>query len=333
MEPQINKPSVFVTYRWESEEYSDKVISFTDYLRRNGFNAVMDELLSQEESAIDFPKMMHNAFTKYDKVIILISPGYKERADNFVGGVGFEYGILIKDFEQNKNKYIIASLLGIDNLDSQTPLYLKGKEVIDLTNSKKHDRLFAKLLDEKIIEFSPVGESLPPLQKKFPSDFISKPNISIDEIKVNPLGSSSYRAGQIVSIDYNLSFILKNISNLLIDDYSFEIYLPKNFYNSLLIYYRRNRQKLEFSSNREEDGYNVLTCDAKKIFPSQSIAIKSFAFSLTREVFVILMRNPIRVKLYIGNHKEEREFQLNDYLHHKAPTSHHETKVLIDSFK
>lgn len=333
MESQINKPSVFVTYRWENEEYSDKVISFTDYLRKSGFNAKMDALVSQEESAIDFPEMMHNVFIKYDKVIILISPGYKERAEKFIGGVGFEYGMLIKDFNQNKNKYIIATLLGMEDIESQTPLFLKEKEVLDLTKQEKHDRLFAKLLDEKIIKFSPVGESLPILQKKLPSDFISKPNISIDEIKVNPLGKSFYRAGQLVNIDYSLSFILKNISDLLIHEYSFEIYLPKGFYNSLLIYYSRNRQKLEFSSNREEDGYNVLIYDPKKIFPNQSIAIKSFDFSLTREVFLILMKNPIRVKLYVGNHMEEREFQLNDYLHHKDPISHHETKVLIDSFK
>ena len=79
------------------------------FLRENGFNAVIDKLIAQKETAADFSKMMHQAFTEYDKVLVVLSKGYKEKAETFQGGVGTEYSLLIKDIESNVTKYILGS--------------------------------------------------------------------------------------------------------------------------------------------------------------------------------------------------------------------------------
>lgn len=100
---------VFVTYSWESEEHNDKVLSFTDFLRSQGFSAENDKFHSQNETATDFNKMMHQAFTDYKKVIIVLSKGYIEKATKFKGGVGNEYSMIIKDIETSVNKYILVA--------------------------------------------------------------------------------------------------------------------------------------------------------------------------------------------------------------------------------
>lgn len=49
--------------------------------------------------------MMAQSLKNADKVIIVLSEEYKEKADSFKGGVGDEYQYIIKDIK-NKNKSI-----------------------------------------------------------------------------------------------------------------------------------------------------------------------------------------------------------------------------------
>ena len=65
MEETKKQIKVFITYRQENDNYKRDVIAFTDFLRQKGFHAEMDELVRQEETSIDFPKMMHKIFTDY----------------------------------------------------------------------------------------------------------------------------------------------------------------------------------------------------------------------------------------------------------------------------
>jgi len=124
---------VFVTYSWDNDEHCERIVSFTNFLRQSGFNAEIDRMLIQEESAIDFKKMMHKAMTDYKKVIVVLSKGYKEKAEAFRGGVGNEYTLILNDIEANKNKYILVSLDGIN--DDIAPLFFKGREILDLSDN------------------------------------------------------------------------------------------------------------------------------------------------------------------------------------------------------
>ena len=69
----------------------------------------MDQMLIQESTALDFIEMMHRAMTDYTKVIIVLSSGYKSKAEGFSGGVGNEYSMIIKSIRENPNKYILVS--------------------------------------------------------------------------------------------------------------------------------------------------------------------------------------------------------------------------------
>ena len=100
---------IFVTYAWSGDNFNSKVISFADFLRTKGFDTTLDRKKSQEESAINFNKMMIEGISTSDKVIVVLNKIYKEKADKFQGGVDIEFQIIFEDIKTNKNKYIFVS--------------------------------------------------------------------------------------------------------------------------------------------------------------------------------------------------------------------------------
>lgn len=165
----MSEKDVFVTYSWDSEEHNTQVISFVNHLRENGFHAEMDRSVSQNHSATDFRKMMHRGMTDYKKVIIVLSKGYKEKAHAFRGGVGTEYTLIIKDIEQSPKKYILATFENIS--DEITPLEFREREIVYLGNSENLNALYAKLLDESLIDFSEVSGTKPSIVKQVIKEF------------------------------------------------------------------------------------------------------------------------------------------------------------------
>ncbi|MFW5983331.1 MAG: SEFIR domain-containing protein [bacterium] len=162
--------TVFVSYCWESEEYKGKVISFINFLREKGFAADMDIKFMQEESSIDFNRLMHKGIMKYDKVIVLLSENYKRKAEDFEGGVGKEYRFILSDIEKNANKYILASFFKLTKeiIENIAPIEFSGKEIVDLPKDETvgFENLFGKLTESKKYVFSDVASETPIVEQK-----------------------------------------------------------------------------------------------------------------------------------------------------------------------
>ena len=172
---QMNKSkkkaiSVFVSYCWESEAYKEKVISFINFLRENGIGADMDIMFMQEESSVDFNRLMHKGIMKYDKVIILLSENYKRKAEDFEGGVGKEYRFILNDIEKNSNKYILASFFKLTKaiIENITPIEFYGRAIVDLPNDEidGFENLFGKLTESERYVFSDVASETPIIEQK-----------------------------------------------------------------------------------------------------------------------------------------------------------------------
>lgn len=152
--------AVAISYAWIDDEYKENVIGFVNYLRENGYNAVMDELLKQRETAIDFNEMMAKMIPDAQKVIVFLSPKYKERADSFVGGVGLEYRILLNEINRVPDKYIFVTFekLSITQPNDLLPNGLGAREIIeiDISSREWEERLFSKLSGTPIYRFEEV---------------------------------------------------------------------------------------------------------------------------------------------------------------------------------
>lgn len=93
-------------------EHEELVLSFTNKLRQEGFNVDLDKIRGQSSTATNFDQMMHEAFASSEKIIIVLSEGYKRKADAFPGGVGIEYRLILGEINRFPNKYILVSFNG-----------------------------------------------------------------------------------------------------------------------------------------------------------------------------------------------------------------------------
>jgi hypothetical protein len=317
--PPKDMIDVFVTYSWESEEHNEKIIAFTNFLRDNGFNAKMDKMIIQEETAKDFKVMMHKAMTDYRKVVVVLSSGYKEKAEQFKGGVGNEYTLILKDIEENPNKYILVSFEG--HKKEIVPLFFKDREIINLSENSEEEKrkLFAKLLDKKLYQFVEVADKLPEITSKVTPSLFSEKEDVLDEIKLNiSSGSASYFAKRLKNIDIDLSLSFKNISQNTLTEYSIEVYYPKN--------------TLSFEvDGRIEDEYKIVTIDeTTRLFSQQTKSINLEKLILRSYNITQLIDKEIIIKIYTDfgvyqKHFPLNEFNINDF-------DGRETKLSIDLF-
>lgn len=183
----------FISHAWVNGKPDPKVLQFVELLRSRGYQAECDVLYQQQKTAIHFHEMMADALRKAEKTIIVLSEGYRERADNFQGGVGTEYRYIIEDFSQNENKYILVSFGG--RSPKIIPNFLKGRDIVDLLEDEKHDygELFSKLSNSPKYEFSPVSaqrtvplpQKIEPLQLRTTNDLARK--LDLDFSKTQPM--------------------------------------------------------------------------------------------------------------------------------------------------
>lgn len=152
--------AVAISYAQESPEYNERVMGFVDILRKEyGYNAIMDQMLKQEQTAIDFNEMMSNLIVDSEKVIVVLSKKYKRKADKFEGGVGKEYRIILDEIDRRKKKYIFITFESLKriSIDDIKPSSLGNREVLDFSyGSEQWDELLAKLSDTHIYKFSEV---------------------------------------------------------------------------------------------------------------------------------------------------------------------------------
>lgn len=307
---------VFVTYAWDvrNPEYEDYVQRFVNFLRREeGYGAEMDKLLSQEETSLDFMKMMHKAMTDYKKVIIFLSPLYRQRAENFTGGVGSEYSLILRDIDANPSKYILVSTFGRSN--DVVPLAFRNREVIELSdpvNSEQLNKLRGKLSDKKIYHFDNVAEKRAEVMMHRP-----KPLLVMDEIKVESItikgidaqpGNARLLYSEYMNVEFELRTNIRNESSVPITDFVLELVLPPE----LIQHYVHDnfRDKVY----RVENGSSIFTYNIRKLAPNQSYSTPSLTIAVSNRNVKTLFEKSIIVMVFADSTSPQKEFLIKDLL-------------------
>lgn len=217
---------VFIMYSWDSEQHKDKVLSFWKTLRENGFNAFFDRQFSQENTAPDFNVMMHKAITDYNKIIIILSEGYKDRANNFIGGVGNEYSMVIKDIDSHPKKYILISFDKITN--AIFPAFLKGREVVQISDKSHLEKLFGKLKNVPEFEIPLVSQSKPELKSKEIAPLFNFEGLKVSELRAKS-DAGSWQTGNLFERHVQaISIVIINNSSKIIEGFNVKVEIPRN---------------------------------------------------------------------------------------------------------
>lgn len=97
--------TVFISYCHDGADFDNWVGQFAADIRAKGINVITDQNMS---FGTDINHFMEQSIANSNRVLIIVTKKYKERADGRAGGVGYESCIITGELvnDQNTNKFI-----------------------------------------------------------------------------------------------------------------------------------------------------------------------------------------------------------------------------------
>ena len=153
-------PKVFISYSHDSQEHKKWVLDFATRLRNTGVDAIIDQW--ELKPGDDLPHFMEKHLADSDRVLMICTDRYVEKANAGKGGVGYEKMIitadLLKSIDSNKVIPIIRQ-----NGTHDVPTFLKSKLFIDFSSQDEfefsYDELIRALHNAPLFIKPPVGNS------------------------------------------------------------------------------------------------------------------------------------------------------------------------------
>lgn len=140
-----NAPKVFISYSWDSEDHKAWVKRLADKLIGNGVDVILDQY--DCPPGTNFPYFMEQSVEKSDKVLLVLTENYKQKADNRVRGVGYEISIISADVyaqEVNERKFIPILRQGENR--AATPIFMRSLAPLDLRQDTDFEKNYELLL-------------------------------------------------------------------------------------------------------------------------------------------------------------------------------------------
>jgi hypothetical protein len=149
----MNVPKAFISYSHDTLEHKKWVLELAIRLRNNGIDAIIDQF--ELKPGDDVPHFMETNLAKADKVLMICSERYVEKANNGEGGVGYEKMIVTSNLLQtiNENK-VIPIIRQNGNMD--LPTFLKSKLYINFSKNDDFEFTYDNLV--RTIHNSPLFE-------------------------------------------------------------------------------------------------------------------------------------------------------------------------------
>ncbi|MDH6254217.1 hypothetical protein M2347_003944 [Chryseobacterium sp. H1D6B] len=135
---------VFLHYSWDSEAHKEWVLELANRLTADGVDLVFDRYdLQVGSNNLHFMEKIEAC----QKVVLVMSKGYKPKVDSRTGGAGYEYQIITSEIavKMASNTKCIPVLRNGDS-HSSIPVLLQHFQYIDMRDDKKFEQLYLELL-------------------------------------------------------------------------------------------------------------------------------------------------------------------------------------------
>ncbi len=148
MKNKIDKPKVFISYAWGTEENQQNVLAFAERLIGDGIDVLLDKWeLDEGNFTYQYMEQSVNDET-ISNVLMLLDPEYTLKANEKRGGAGVEAQIISADLynktKQTKYLPIIFSRDASGNVCK--PTFLTGTLHFDFTDSETYEIQYQKLV-------------------------------------------------------------------------------------------------------------------------------------------------------------------------------------------
>lgn len=137
---------VFISYSHDNDEHRTWVRRLSDDLRRNGVKTLLDQY---EPSGADLTDFMKRGIERADKVIIIGTRKYAQKAKKDKGGAHFEDQIMSSEmFNGIKNKFVPILRDSKGNFDNSFPLLIGTKKGYDFSDDTKYENELKRLIND-----------------------------------------------------------------------------------------------------------------------------------------------------------------------------------------
>lgn len=167
----MKTPRAFISYSHDNLEHKKWVLELAIRLRNNGIDAILDQF--ELRAGDDLPHFMETNLESADKIVMVCTQRYIEKANSGEGGVGYEKMIItssqLKKIDENKVIPIIRQ-----HGENNVPTFLKTKLYINFSITddfeSSYDDLVRTIHNSPLFKKPPVGNN----------PFISIPKENLD---------------------------------------------------------------------------------------------------------------------------------------------------------
>jgi len=215
---------IFITYSWDSEPHKNWVRKLTDKLIENGLEVQLDQYdLTPGES---FTHFMEKSIEQTDKVIVILTPNYRQKSISRDGGVGYEQqiisGEIMSGIERKKFIPIIVRGTYENGDDCAIPAHFKGIYALDFRDSATFEQSFETLLRsiyEKPKFVKPIKGLLPDFVNEKKTRFEIKLNKDFENTQSKIILTDIFN--QIIDLrrnqkSYEIQFSIENLSDIVV---------------------------------------------------------------------------------------------------------------------
>lgn len=155
------RKKVFISYSWDNIEHQQWVSKLaSDLMKTYGINVILDQF--ELSAGKDLTHFMENSIEKADKVLVILSPNYKTKAESRESGVGYETSMISQEiFESPITNVKFIPVLRVGSSTTSAPKFLKSKLYHPMTDDKNYNyQLYdlAKIIyDNELIKKPELG--------------------------------------------------------------------------------------------------------------------------------------------------------------------------------
>jgi hypothetical protein len=154
----MTPPVVFISYSHDSQEHKQWVLDLATRLRSSGVDAILDQWELGPGS--DLPQFMEQNLARASRVLMICTERYVAKANEGVGGVGYEKMIVTADLLQRLGSNTVIPIVR-QNGTVKLPTFLRSKMYIDLSTDDLFesgiDQLLRDLLSAPLFVKPPLG--------------------------------------------------------------------------------------------------------------------------------------------------------------------------------
>lgn len=138
------RKKVFISYGWDNPAHRDWVQNLAQMLSKY-FEVIVDEKLPLGG---DLNVFMEQMIKNADRVLLILTPKYKEKADTRQNGVGYESVIISSELYKDQGTTKFIPIIRKGNVWESYPIYLGQRKGLDMTDDTLFDKSFAVLVDD-----------------------------------------------------------------------------------------------------------------------------------------------------------------------------------------